>query len=206
MAQRELQRQTAPIAPISATRPPWFRLNLRRTLVEPAINRNRAKRPSFQPVAKWSEVGTLLHGALEREGHSEVTRDIRRFLVQMDPPRIVTWSKSSWTAWPSEKGNITSRGPYSHVLQAVFLAGIAARAKTQRTARRAWTSVSANPSFDRHSSRVSHETFYGHGERPAVACQDYRSRLIQPDFQHQPRGRHVSHATRTAAAYRLCPV
>jgi hypothetical protein len=115
-------------------------------------------------------------------------------------------SKSSWTAWPSEKGNITSRGPDSHVLQAVFLAGIAARAKTQRTARRAWTSVSANPSFDRHSSRVSHETFYGHGERPAVACQDYRSRLIQPDFQHQPRGRHVSHATRTAAAYRLCPV
>jgi hypothetical protein len=29
----------------------------------------------------------VVHGVLEREGHSEVTRDIRRFLAQMDPPR-----------------------------------------------------------------------------------------------------------------------
>jgi len=48
--------------------------NLRRTLVEPAINRNRAKRPSFQPVAKWSEVGTSFTASSNAKGHSEVTR------------------------------------------------------------------------------------------------------------------------------------
>ena len=39
-------------------------------------------------------------------------------------------NKSPWTCWPSKKRNARSLGPDSDVLAAVFLAAIAARAKS----------------------------------------------------------------------------
>ena len=77
-------------------------------------------------------------------------------------------NKSPWTSWPSEKRNAKamSREPGSDGWAAVFLAAIAALSNKQRAMRAAHGRfiIRNNHHLIRHSSLVSHETFYGNGE------------------------------------------
>ena len=86
-----------------------------------------------------------VHDALEREGHSDVARDVRRFLAQMHPPR-------------TEREQIT----------------LDVLAKQKRNAK-LMSLGPDSLGLDRHSSLLSCQTLYGHGPRAAVACQAGRS-------------------------------
>ena len=94
MATHEFQGQMAFFALPSAARPPTSRLSSLRMFVATALNRSRVRRPSPQPVAKWSEITGLCRSMIY-----QMEAD-RRFPQRIKiSARAVGWLEKEVNAW-----------------------------------------------------------------------------------------------------------